>query len=152
MQDLQSRLLFEIDITLGARLVLNGTPSGDRRIVAVAGGAFQGPCMRGLVLPGGGDWLIQRSDKTVQLDVRLTLRTDDDALIYMTYRGIRHGPEDVIDRLNRGEQVDPSSYYFRITPYFETGSEKYDRLNRIVSVGVGERRPETVHYTVLEIL
>jgi hypothetical protein len=152
MQDLQTRLLFEIDITLGARLTLNGTPSGDRRIVAVSGGTFHGPSMKGVVVPGGGDWLIQRSDKTVQLDVRLTLRTDDDALIYMTYRGVRHGPEDVIDRLNRGEPVDPSSYYFRITPYFETGSEKYDRLNRIVSVGIGERRPEAVHYTVLEIL
>ena len=84
VQELTSRLLFGIDITLGARLVLNGAPSGDRRIVAVAGGAFQGPRMKDVILPGGGDWLVQRSDKAVHLDVRLTLRTDDEALIYMT--------------------------------------------------------------------
>lgn len=152
MQNLRSRLLFEIDITLGARLVLNGTPFGDRRIVAVAGGSFDGPRMKGAVLAGGGDWLLLRSDRAAQLDVRLALQTDDNALIYMTYRGIRHGPAAVMDRLNRGEYADPAEYYFRITPYFETGSEKYDWLNRIVSVGIGERRPEAVRYSVFEVL
>jgi len=152
MVEIKGALLFNMDLTLGTAHVLNGSPLGDRRIVAVTGGTFKGPRMEGVVLPGGGDWLIQRHDKALLLDVRLALMTDDNALIYMPYRGIRHGPSEVIERLNRGESVDPSEYYFRITPYFETGSEKYGWLNRIVSVGIGNRTPKEVHYSVFEIL
>lgn len=152
MVELKGQLLFNMSLTLGSVHALNGSPLGDRRIVAVTGGTFEGPRLKGVVLPGGGDWLIQRSDEALQFDVRLTLMTFDDALIYMLYRGVRHGPPAVIDRLNRGETVHPSEYYFRTTPYFETGSEKYGWINRIVSVGIGDRRPKEVHYTVFEIL
>ena len=86
------------------------------------------------------------------LDVRLTLETDDAQLIYMTYRGLRHGPADVIARLNRGEPVDPASYYFRTTPVFETASTKYDWLNRVVSVATGRREASGPIYEVYEVL
>jgi hypothetical protein len=86
------------------------------------------------------------------MDVRLTLMTDDDQHIFMTYRGIRHGPKDVLDRLSNGEPVDPSEYYFRNTPWFETGSDKYGWLNRIVAVATGHRFPEGPTYKVYEIL
>jgi hypothetical protein len=152
MPELASRLLFEIDIHLAPPQKLGATPLGNRRIVPVSGGTFMGPKMRGVVLPGGGDWILQRHDGALLLDVRLTLRTDDEALIYMLYRGIRHGPREVIERLNRGEPVDPAAYYFRTTPYFQTGSETYDWVNRIVSVGIGERRAASVRYSVYEVL
>lgn len=87
--------------------------------------------MRGRVLNGGGDWVLLRRDGVLQLDVRIMLETEDKQHIYMSYGGYRHGPKDVIERLNKGETVDPSLYYFRATPYFETGSEKYARLNGI---------------------
>ena len=107
-------------------------PLGDRRVAVVEGGSFEGPKRKGTVLKGGSDWLISRPDGALQLDVRLTLKTDDGRLIGMVYRGYRHRPAAVMDRLNRGEKVDPSEYYFRTAPFFETSSEKYGWLNRIL--------------------
>ena len=100
----------------------------------------------------GGASALLRADGTLQVDVRATLKTDDDALIYMTYRGIRHGPPEVMERLNKGEKVDPSEYYFRIAPFFETGAEKYDWLNRVVSVGTGQRLASGPLYEIYQIL
>ena len=85
-------------------------------------------------------------------NVRMVLKTDDDALIYMHYTGVRYGSPAVMERIAAGETVDPSEYYLRNTPYFETASEKYDWLNRIVSVGVGRRMPDHAAYDVFQIL
>ena len=86
------------------------------------------------------------------MDVRVTLKTDDDALIYMTYRGFRHGPAEVMERLNAGEEVDPSEYYFSIAPFFETGADSYDWLNRIVAVGTGHRLATGPVYEIFQVL
>ena len=99
----------------------------------------------------GGDWLLLRSDGVLQLDVRLTLATDDGALIYMTYRGLRHGPADVIERLNAGEDVDPAAYYFRIAPLFETGAERYAWLNQLVCIGTGQRKSSGPIYDIFAV-
>jgi uncharacterized protein DUF3237 len=115
------------------------------------GGIFEGKKLKGKVLDGGGDWLLLRRDGVLQLDVRLTLETDDKQHVYMTYRGYRHGPPDVIDRLNKGESVDPTLYYFRATPYFETSSPKYSWMNGICAVAVGSRLPTGPVYEVFEI-
>ena len=92
------------------------------------------------------------ADGVLNLDVRLTLETDDGATIYMIYRGYRHGPEEVIERLNRGEDVDPSEYYFRTAPMFETASEKYAWLNSVVCVATGRRNPDGPVYDVFQVL
>lgn len=139
----------EVEIPLQ---MIGATPIGDRRIAKVTGGSFAGPKMKGTILPGGGDWLLLRADGTLQLDVRATLKTNDDALIYMTYHGFRHGPPEVMERLNKGEAVDPSEYYFRIAPFFETGADKYDWLNRVVSVGTGNRLTSGPIYEIYQIL
>src|SRR5215813_1736135 len=139
MAEIRTELLFKIAIDVPPPLDLGETPFGRRRIARVTGGTFEGPKLKGRVLDGGGDWLLLRRDGVLQLDVRITLETDDKQLIYMTYRGYRHGPKDVIERVNRGEAVDPSLYYFRVTPYFETGSEKYAWMNGICAVGNAER-------------
>jgi Protein of unknown function (DUF3237) len=149
---IETRFLFEITLQVGAPQLLGRTPIGDRRVVPVLGGRFAGERLRGTVEPGGSDWILMRPDGAAQLDVRLTLRTDDGALIGMTYRGVRHGPAAVIERLNRGDAVDPAEYYFRTTPYFETASEKYDWLNRVVAVAAGHRPPEGPVYRVYEVL
>ena len=116
------------------------------------GGTFQGERLRGTVLPGGADWIIVRGDGATTLDVRLVLETDDKALIGMTYRGMRHGPAAVMERLNRGEMVDPSEYYFRTAITFETAAAKYDWLNRIIAIGTGRRPPEGPVYEIFEVL
>jgi hypothetical protein len=140
-----------VDVEMPLQMV-GATPIGERRIAKVTGGTFTGPEMNGKILPGGGDWLLLRSDGSLQLDVRVTLETDDGALIFMTYRGFRHGPAEVMARLNKGEDVDPSEYYFRVAPFFETGAEKYDWLNRIVAVGTGHRLASGPVYEVYQIL
>ncbi|MGH7089253.1 MAG: DUF3237 domain-containing protein, partial [Stellaceae bacterium] len=138
MLPLETRHLFTLTLSVGAILPVGRTPLGERRIAVVTGGDFAGERLRGTVPEGGSDWLLARAD-TLQLDVRLALRTDDGALIAMTYRGYRHGPAAAIERLNRGEPVDPKSYYFRIAPVFETAAEHYLWLNRVVAVGTGHR-------------
>ena len=128
------------------------TPGGHRRVVHVTGGTFEGPRLRGTVLPGGGDWLVGRADGSRRLDVRITLQTDDGALIYAHYPGVFHGPPDVLDRIRNGAEVDASEYYFRVAPMFETASPKYDWLNRIIAIGIGKRTRRQVAYSVYVIL
>jgi len=152
MSDVRTRLLFTIKLVTGKPQLLGRTPAGERRIVPVAGGSFEGERLSGTVEPGGSDWILARPDGSLRLDVRLTLKTDDGALIGMTYAGFRHGPPEVIERLNRGEAVDPSQYYFRTVPLFETAAPKYAWLNNIVAVALGHRPPEGPVYRVFEVL
>jgi hypothetical protein len=149
---MSSRLLMTVRILAASPQKLGAVPHGVRTIVPVAGGDFEGPRLRGKILPGGGDWLLLRSDGVLELDLRITLETDDHALIYMTFQGLRHGPPEVIAALGRGEVVDPASYYFRTIPRFETASEKYEFLNRMITVGVGEFRPDGAIHKIDEIL
>ena len=84
--------------------------------------------------------------------MRLVLKTDGDALIGMTYRGIRQGAPDVIARLEKGEAVDPAGYYFRIAPLFETAAPGYAWLNNVVAIGIGHRRAGGATYSIFEVL
>jgi hypothetical protein len=153
MTQLQSRHLFTMTITLHPIEDIGDTPAGTRRVFPVAGGDFAGERLRGAILPvAGSDLLLTRADGSSQQDVRMILRTDDGALIVMTYRGVRHAPPEVNARIARGELVAASEYYLRTVPFFETSSPRYAWLNTIVSVGIGERRPNDVVYQVFEIL
>lgn len=150
---IESRPLFTIRITLHPIQDLGATPLGHRRVVPVSGGEFAGERLRGLVLPhAGSDWLLERGDGAFQQDVRLMLETDDGALIGMTYRGVRHSAPAVAARLARGEHVEPSEYYLRTAPFFETAAARYRWLNTIVSIGVGRRLPQGASYDVFEVL
>jgi len=154
--DVHLPLKFEFLMQLTAELdpaqLIGETPQGDRRIIPVTGGSFSGPQLKGQVLPGGGgDWLLFRKDGAAQLDVRTTLRTDDGAMIYVSYRGVSVIPPEVRQRIMGGQDIDPALYYFRTTPYFETGSDKYGWLNKIVTVGVGKRTKSSVVYTIYAI-
>ena len=81
--------LFSIDVDTSAPTMISGAPQGNRYIVSVPGGTFEGPKMKGTVVPNsGGDWLTLRADGSAKLDVRLTLQTDDGAHILMSYNGI----------------------------------------------------------------
>jgi hypothetical protein len=153
MKELRSRPLFTIAMKLPPTFELGDTPTGNRRVFTVAGGTFVGDRLRGEVLAqGSSDLLLVRTDGSSQLDVRLLLRTEDGELILMTYRGLRHATAEVNARIARGEAVAPSEYYLRTAPFFETSSQKYGWLNRVVSIAVGERTPEGVTYEVFEIL
>lgn len=153
MTQLRSQHLFTITITLHPIEEIGPTPAGNRRVFPVAGGSFVGERLRGAILPvAGSDLLLTRPDGSSQQDVRMILRTDDGALVVMTYRGVRHASPEVNERIARGETVAPSDYYLRTAPFFETSSAAYAWLNKIVAVGVGERRPTDVVYEVFEVL
>ena len=131
---MDSRLLMTLQVAVMGVQKIGSVPDGTRVVAPIASGQFEGPRLRGKVLPGGGDWTLLRGDGVLELDLRLTLETEDGALIHMKSFGLRHGPPDVIAALGRGESVDPSTYYFRTTPRFETGHPKYAFLNRLVAV------------------
>jgi hypothetical protein len=144
---------FLYEITMDAEIEdVGATPAGHRRFVKVTGGAFNGPRLRGTALPGGGDWLVEHRDGTRALDVRIMLRTDDGDLIYAHYPGLFHASAEVLGRFTRGETVDPSEYYFRVAPLFETASEKYSWLNRLLAIGFGRRTRDQVGYRVYAVL
>ena len=149
---MDARLLMTLQVAVGGPQRIGVGPHGTRITAPITDGHFEGPRLRGKVLPGGGDWTLLRGDGVLELDLRVTLETDDGALIHMTSWGLRHGPADVVAALARGESVDPSAYYFRTLPRFETGHPKYEFLNRLLAVASGDRRPKGPIYTVDEIL
>ena len=146
---LQPIFIFQIEVKPPS--IIGATPGHDRRIGEISGGRFEGERLRGKILSGGSDWQSLRADGTITLNVRLVMQTDDGALIGMTYLGMRHGPKEVLDRIGRGEKVNPTEYYMRATPYYETASEKYGWLNRIVSVAYGHRMAGCAIYQVFEV-
>jgi hypothetical protein len=152
MPELKSEFLFTLTVGVSKLHDIGQTPFGLRHIDMLGAGTFEGPRLRGAVLAGGTDQKIFRADGAMNPNVRLVLRTDDDALIYMYYTGIRYGAPEVMQRIADGAEVDPSEYYLRNTPYFETAAGKYDWLNRIVAVGIGRRMPDHAAYDVFEIL
>ena len=127
------------------------TPLGKRRVIGVRSGSFSGPRLEGRVLPGGSDWIVVRRDGVLIQDVRLVLETDDGHDLLMSYRGMRHGPQATMERLDRGEDVDPSEYYFRTVPIFEAPDGEYDWLNKLVAFAVGRRLPTGVIYSVYSL-
>jgi hypothetical protein len=152
MAEIRTTPLMTLKLAVNGLQAVGETPSGNRRIGLVAGGTFEGPKLRGKVLPGGADWIIVRNDGVTTLDVRIVLETDDGAMIGLQYRGLRHGPDDVMAKVNSGQFVDPSQYYFRTTITFETASPKYAWLNKAFGIGTGSRPPEGPVYEIFEVL
>ena len=154
MSDLKTEFLCSIAAYVDWRNVidLGVTPQGIRQIIYIKGGTFEGPKIKGTVLPGGGDWFVRRADQMVEVDVRCVLRTDDNHLIYCCLRGINEMTAEVAIKAITGQSVDSSKYYFRVTTVIETGSKKYDWLNRIVAVGVGNLMPAGFEYRIYMVL
>jgi hypothetical protein len=140
--------VFAARVTVAPALELGETPLGTRRIIPITGGWVDGPRLKGIVLPGGADWQIARADGIVDLEARYSLEAEDGALISVANRGLRHAPEAVMARLAAGEPVDPSDYYFRTVPLFETAAPAHQWLTRTVFVARGARGPGLVEIWV----
>ena len=151
LKSVRTRPLFVLREQIPPLIVVGETPDAFRRVGIVAGGAFEGDRLSGEVVTGN-DWQTLRKDNCLRLDVRLVLKTTDGALIVMTYQAFRAGPPEVLEKLDRGEAVDPGTYYFRMIPLFETSVTKYDWLNRRISIGIGHRRADGPIYSVFEVL
>ena len=136
---MRSRPLLTLRLSTAPTQNVGAGPRGARLTFPIIGGSFEGDRLRGKVLPGGGDWVIKRPDGVLELDLRVTLETDDGALIHMTFEGIR----------DDGAKGAP---YFRTLPRFETADPKYAFLNRLLAVSTGDRRAAGPIYTIDEIL
>jgi hypothetical protein len=140
-------LVYRLEIVLGEPLEFGEVNQGRRRIVPQIGGTFEGPDMRGKLLPGvSADWQIVLPDGTALADVRSTLQTDAGDLLYVQSRGVRHGSPEVLERLGRGEDVDASDYVFRTSTQIETASRELAWLNKGVFISVGGRSVGGVVY------
>lgn len=136
--------IFAARVRVDTPLDLGDVGKGGRRIVAIAGGDFSGPALRGEVLAGGADWQVLRGDGVAELEARYTLRTGDGALIYVRNHALRHGPAATMAAMAAGRPVDPGAYYFRGATFFETGAPPYAWLGKHIVVCTGAREPDWV--------
>jgi hypothetical protein len=143
---------FTVEAKLGAPLDLGIVRQGRRRIIPILGGSFAGPKICGRVLAGGADWQIVANDGSAELDARYTLESDTGALIYVSNRGMRQGPSEILTRLNAGETVSPAEYYFRSVPVFETSAPDCAWLMRSIFLAAGERYSDGVKLHFWRIL
>ena len=147
------RFCFEARVQVDTPLIVGPSSYGLRRVVPISGGTVTGPRLNGRVVPGGADWQFVRGDGVLIVEARYTLEADDRALIMVTNRGMRHGPPAVIERLSRGEHVDPSQYYFRTVAEFEAPSgSRHEWLNRAIFVGVAQREASQAIIRFHEVL
>jgi hypothetical protein len=148
---LSKQPIFTINAELEGVTSLGRTPYGERRVIGILGGSVRGPKLTGRILPGGADWQIIRNDGAADIKARYTIETDSGALIMVTSEGLRHGPPDVLEKLLRGDNVDPRLYYFRTVMRFETADTSVDWLNRILALARGQREARAVRLDVYEV-
>jgi Protein of unknown function (DUF3237) len=128
------------------------TKIGLRMVFIAKGGRLEGPKLAGELLPGGGDWLLVGEDAIGRVDVRATIRTDDEALIHYTAGGVIQVPPDGVQRLEAGERLPFEETYVRTTPKFETADERYEWLNGLVVVGHNELSKDQIDYRMYRVL
>jgi hypothetical protein len=154
MDRLESRHLTTLTVSVDWRGMVDAgtTPNGRRRVAPVAGGVFEGERLSGTVLPGGADWVFNRPDGAMIVDVRLPLRTHDGAVLALAYRGTMLASPEAMARFNRGVSLDASEYRLRTVARFETGDARYLWLNDILAIGVSGPDTASTRYVIHEIL
>lgn len=152
MTDLAHHHLLTMQLTVDYAGIksIGQTPAGLRRIAPVTGGTFTGERLNGAVL-GGTDWVINRPDGVMVIDVRLTLETADSVLIYLAYQGRFLAAPDAMRRFAKGELLEPHEYSLAMTARFECGDERYAWLNNAVVVGTGRQTTTGPVYTLFEV-
>ena len=143
--------LYQISVFLDPPLAIGEHTGGNRQIVPITGGSFEGPRLKGKVLAGGADWLLVRPDGVGVLDVRYTIQTDDGALIYVYYSGYLTRVLELFPRWAAGEQIPHEEYYFVVTPRIETSAPQYGWLQQVVVLGMGYLIPGGVGYHVFAV-
>ena len=152
LPSLHTRYVFSLAIKIGAPVVAGDFGYGVRRIIPILGGEVRGAGITGTILPHGADFQTIRPNGFTELEAKYAFETDDGAIVYIENLGIRFGPKQLLDRIARGEVVDPASIYFRSVPKFETGAEKYRWLMQNLFVGVGAGYPDRVEIDVHQVL
>jgi hypothetical protein len=146
------RHVCDIDVSVGPIRDLGPTPHGRRRIIPILSGTVKGERLEGEVVPGGADWQYVRSDGVVELEARYSVKASDGTEIAVTNHGLRRAPPQIMDRLARGEVVEPALVYFRTVPVFEAPAGPHDWLNRSIFIATAARFPDRVQIRVFEVL
>jgi hypothetical protein len=148
----QLEFLFDVSIEIASPYAIGETPHGNRLIVPVTGGSFEGPRLKGKILPGGGDWALGRPDGVGELDVRETWQTEDGALLYVTKRGyLTSTTPELATRWAAGEHIPHEEYYFVVTQYVETSAAQYAWLQQVIAIGMGSLVPGGISYQVFAV-
>ena len=134
----------DLTIEIATPIEVGETGQGERRVIPITGGKVEGPRLNGRIRSAGADFQIIRAGGVAELVARYVIETNDGALVYIENTGIRHGPPELIEKLRRGEAVDPTSIYFRTVPRFETASPTYAFLTRHLFIAMGARYPDRV--------
>jgi hypothetical protein len=121
-------------------------------VIPIGGGELTGEGLHGRIREGGADYQLVRPNGFTELEAKYAIEMDDGAVVYIENIGIRSGPKDALDKIRRGEPVDPGLVYFRSVPRFETGHASYRWLMESLFVGVGTRRPDSVALDVHQVL
>ena len=125
---------------------------GRRQLIPILSGEVTGPGFKGKVLPGGIDSQVIRPDGKCELSARYAIELDDGATIYIENNGIRTVPLKYIEDVKKGKFVDPSVYYFRTIPTFETYNEKYKWMMNTIFICYATRLPSNVLLTFYKVL
>jgi hypothetical protein len=149
---LHTKYVFSLAIRVGAPIVAGDHGHGVRRIIPILGGEVSGEGIQGKIFPVGADFQIIRPNGFTELEAKYAFEMDDGAIVYIENIGIRFGPKELLDRIAKGEIVDPALIYFRSVPKFETGAEKYRWLMENLFIGVGARDPDRVELAVYQVL
>ncbi|MDB5653221.1 MAG: hypothetical protein JWQ94_834 [Tardiphaga sp.] len=152
LPNLETRYVFTLAIQIGAPIVAGELGHGLRRIIPILGGEVTGEGFHGKIFPVGADFQTIRPDGFTEVEAKYAFEMDDGAVIYIENVGVRFGPKQALDRIARGEAVDPALIYFRSVPRFETGAPKYRWLMQHLFVGVGARHPDRVEIEVHQVL
>jgi hypothetical protein len=149
---LETRYVFTLTVRIADVTTAGDIGHGVRRIIPIIGGEVRGEKVNGKVLPFGADFQIIRPNELIELEAKYAFETDDGAVVYIENTGIRFGPLELLERLKRGEPVDPKLIYFRTVPKFETGAEKYRWLMEHLFVGSAARHTDRVVIDVHQVL
>ena len=149
---LETKYVFTITARIGEVTIAGETGQGVRRIIPILGGEVRGERVNGKVCPFGADFQIIRPNELIELEAKYALQTDDGAIVYVENKGIRFGPADLLQKLKRGEPVDPKLIYFRTVPKFETGAAKYRWLMEHIFVASAARHADRVVIDVHVVL
>jgi len=143
---------FTMHATLGATQVVGQVPGGTRLVVPVTGGWVRGERVNAEIVPPGADWVLVGADGLGRVDVRLQIRTDDGATVYMAYEGLLE-----LNAAVSGALADPAvetsfdDQYFRVAPRFECGAESYRWMQRALFVARGRIATDGVEYEVSRV-
>ena len=152
MPSIETRYVFTITARIGEVTTAGEIGTGVRRIIPIIGGEVKGESINGKVLPFGADFQIIRPNELIDLEARYAFETDDGAVVYVENKGIRFGPVDLLQKLKRGEPVDPDLIYCRTVPKFETGAEKYRWLMENIFIASAARHADRVVIDVHQVL